>query len=76
MPVTSTQCINGTEIYPVSAIVLNYNDDDYSQAYGQFKEVFKALTKDNILQPNITEDDSISSNDGDNIDHNLHAFDG
>ena len=50
-PVTSAQCIIGTEKYPDSATLLNYNDDDYNQGYGQIKEAFKALTKDDILQP-------------------------
>ena len=31
MPVTSAQSIIGTEKYPVSGILLNYNDDEYSQ---------------------------------------------
>ena len=39
------------------------------------KEVFKALTRNNILQPYITEDDFGSSNDGDNIAYNIHSFD-
>ena len=73
-PVTSAQCIIGTEKYPDSAFLLNYNDDDYSQGYGQIK-VFKALTKDDILQPYISEDDFRSSNDGDNIGYNIHVFD-
>ena len=30
-PVTSAQCIIGTEKYPDSALFLNYNDDDYNQ---------------------------------------------
>ena len=47
--VTSTQCIIGTEKYPDSGILLNYNDDDYSQCYGQNEEAFKVLTKDDIL---------------------------
>ena len=64
MPVTSAQCIVRTEKYPDSAILLNYNDDDYSQIYGQKKEVFKALTKDDIIQPYISEHDVRSSNDG------------
>ena len=51
MPVTSAQCIFGTEKYPDSALLLNYDDDDYSQGYGQIKEAFRTLTKDNILQP-------------------------
>ena len=49
LPVTSAQCIIETERYTDSAILLNYNDDDYSQGYGQIKEAFRALTKDNIL---------------------------
>ena len=75
MPVTSAQCTIGTEKYPDSAILLNYNDDNYSQGYGQIKEVFKALTKDHILQPYITEDDFRSPNDGDNIGYNIQSFD-
>ena len=49
MPVTSAQCIIGTEKYPDISILLNYDDDEYSQGYGQIKEAFIALTKDNIL---------------------------
>ena len=75
MPITSCQCIVGTEKYLDSSILLNYNDDDYSQAYGQTKEDFKTLIKKNILQPYISEDDFRSSNNGDNIGYNKHAFD-
>ena len=75
MPVTSAQCIIGTEKYPDSAILLNYDDDDYSQGYGQIKEAFKALTKDNILQPYISEDDFRSDNNGNNIGYKIHVFD-
>ena len=53
----------------------NYDDDDYSRGYGQIKEAFRALTKDNILQQYISEDDLRSSNDGDNIGYNIHSFD-
>ena len=73
--VTSAQCIIGTEKYPDSGILLNYNADDYSQGYGQIKEAFKALTKDNLLQPYISEHDFRSSNDGNNIGYNLYGFD-
>ena len=50
LPVTSAQCIIGTERYPDSAIVLNYDDDDYSQGNDQTKKAFRDLTKNNILQ--------------------------
>ena len=75
MPVTSAQCIIGTEKYPDSAILINYDDDDYSQGYGQIKEAFRALTKDNILQSYISEDDFRSDNNGNNIGYNIHVFD-
>ena len=51
--------------YPDIGILLTYNDDDYSQGYDQKKEAFKALTKENILQLYISEDDFRSSTDGD-----------
>ena len=75
MPVTSAQCIIGTEKYPDSGIFLKYDDDDYSQGFGQIKEAFKALTKDDTLQPYITDDVYRSNNDGDNIGYNIHVFD-
>ena len=54
---------------------MNYDDDEYSQGYGQIKEAFKALTKDDILKVYISEDDFRSSNDGDNIGYIVHIFD-
>ena len=75
MTVSSAQCIIGTEKYPDSATLLNYDDDDYSQGYGMVKEAFKALTKDNILQPYISEDDFRSDKNGNNIGYNIHVFD-
>ena len=71
MPVTSCQCIIGTEKYPDSAVLLNFKDDDYSRGDAQIKEVFRALTKDSILQPYISEDD----NDDNDIGYIIHSFD-
>ena len=75
MPVSSCQCIIGTEKYPDNATLLNYDDDDYCQGYGQIKEAFRALTKDNILQPYISEDDFRSDNNDNNIGYKIHVFD-
>ena len=75
LPVISTQVVIGTERYPDTVVLLNYNDDGFSQVYGQIKEAFKALTRDDILQLYLSEDDFRSSNDGDNIGSNIHAFD-
>ena len=75
LPVISAQVVIGTERYPDSSILLNYEDDDYSQGYGQIKEAFKALTKDNILQPYISDHDFKTSNDGIDIGYNIYAFD-
>ena len=73
-PVTTAQCIMGTEKYPDSAILSNYNDDDYSQGYGLIKEAFKTLTKDDILEHYVSDNDFRSSNDGNNFGYNLHVF--
>ena len=73
--VTSAHCIIGTEKYPNSGILLTYNEDDYSKGYGQTEEDFKALVKDNILQPYISDNDFRSSNDGNNIGCIIYAFD-
>ena len=73
-PVTSTQCIIGTEKYPDSGILLNYDDDKYNQGYGQIKEAFRALTKDDILQPYISDHDFRSSNNNNDIGYNLYVF--
>ena len=76
LPVTSAQCNIGTGNYPDASILLNYDDDDYSQGYGQIIEVFGALTKDDILQLYISNDDFRSSNiSADDIGYNLYVFD-
>ena len=75
LPIVSAQCIIGIEKYLDSAMLLRYNDDDYSQGYGQTEEYFKALTEDDLLQPYISEHDFRPSNDGNNIGYNIHVFD-
>ena len=76
LPVVSAQCIIGTEKYPDAGILLSYDDDDYSQGYHQIKEAVKALTKDYILQPYISEADfrtsKVAAND---IGCSLYVFD-
>ena len=74
LPVTSAQCIIGTEKYPDSARVLNY-DDDYSQGYGKTKEAFRALTKDDILGLYKADHDFRFSIEGNDIGYSLYAFD-
>ena len=75
-PVVSAQCIFGTEKYPDAAILINYDDDDYAQGYTQIEELFRALTKDDILQPYISEDDFRSSNGrAADVGYNLFIFD-
>ena len=73
--VISAQCIIGTEKYPDSGILINYDDDDYNQGYGQIKEAFRALTKDDILQPYKSDEDFRSSNNINDIGCNLYVFD-
>ena len=61
LPVTSSQCVFRTGNYPDADILSNYDDDDYSQGYGQIKEGFRALTKDDLLQPYTSPDTFRSS---------------
>ena len=76
LPVVSAQCVIGTEKYPDTGILLNYDDYDYSQGCHQIKEAFKALTKDDILQPYISEEDFRTSNvRGADVGYNLYVFD-
>ena len=75
LPVITAQVIIGTERYPNSGVLLNYGDDDYSQGYAVIKQAFKVLTKDDILQPYISEHDFRSSNEGNNIGYKIYAFD-
>ena len=42
LPVAYAQCIIGSEKHPAAGILLNYDDDDYSQGYSQIKEIFRA----------------------------------
>ena len=74
LPVFSAQVVIGTERYLDSRILLNYDDDDSSQGYGQIKEAFKAQSKDDILKPCITEDDFECSFEGNIIGYNIYAF--
>ena len=53
LPVVSAQCVIGTEKHHDAGLLLNYIDDDYSQGYGQIKKDFRALTKNDLLQPYI-----------------------
>ena len=74
--VVSAQCIIGTKKYPDAGILLNYDDDNYSQGYHQIKEAFRALTKDDILQPYISEEDFRTSNVRiADVGYNLYLFD-
>ena len=75
MPVVSAICVISTENYPNAGILLNYNDDDYIQGYREIQQAFKALTKDDILQPYISDHDFRSSNNVNNVGYNLYIFD-
>ena len=76
LPVVSTQCVIGTESYLDAGILLNYADDDYSQGYHQIKQALIVLTKDDILQPYISEQDFRTSNDrAADVGYNLYVFD-
>ena len=76
LPVVSAQCVIGTEKYPDVDILLNYDDDDYSQGYIQIKEAFEAVTKDDVLQLYLSEQDFRTSNvRANDVGYNLYLFD-
>ena len=76
LPVVSAQCIIGKEKYPDAGILLNFDDDEYSQGYHQIKEALRALTKDDILRPYISDDNFRTSNAAANdVGYNLYVFD-
>ena len=74
-PVTSAQCFIGNEKYTDSGILFYYDKEGYFQGYGKIREAFKALTKDNIVQPYISDNDVRSSNNNNDIGFNLYVFD-
>ena len=65
-PIISCQSIIGIENYPDSVILMNYNDDEYSERYAQINEAFRVLSKDDILKPYISDNAFRSTNDGNN----------
>ena len=51
------------------------DDEDYRQGCGQIKEAFRALTKDYILKPYISEKEFGSSKNGNDKGYNLYVLD-
>ena len=45
-PVKSASVLIGRERYPDNSLLLNYDDNDYYQCYGQIKEAFNLNMKD------------------------------
>ena len=75
--VVHAQAIVGSEKFPDAGINCNYGIDKYSQAYGEIVSCFRHLSKDNILQPYITQKDFVTSNEylNDNPGYKLYVFD-
>ena len=53
---------------------MNYDDDGYSQDYGQIKEAFRVLTKDDMLRPYLSDHGFRSSNEGNDVGYKLSLF--
>ena len=76
LPITSAQCVIGTEKRPDAGIFLNYDDDDCSQAYGMIKEDFRVLTRYDILQASTPHHDFRSSIvRADDVGYNFYVLD-
>ena len=73
LPVTNSQGIIRMKKYPDASIIRNYKDVDFFQGYYQIEE---ASTRDDILQPFISDRDFRSSNiRADDVGCNLSVFD-
>ena len=76
LPVASAQCVIGTGTYSDAGILINYDDGDYYQGYGQSKEAFRALAKEDMLQSYISGDDfRVSNIRADDVGYVLYVFD-
>ena len=53
---------------------MNFYVDEYSQRYDRIKEAFKAPTKDDILQTNISDEDIRFCNEVNDVGYNLHVI--
>ena len=63
-PVKSAHCIITIKKHPDGGIYIIYDDDYYSQGYGRIKELIRALTKDDVLQPYMSDSDFRYSKEG------------
>ena len=76
LPIVSAQGVIGTEKYPDAGVLIKCDNDDNSQGYTHIRKVFRASTKDDILQPYITLENFRSSNvRTDDACYNLYVFD-
>ena len=75
LTVVSCQDFIGTKKYSDIGILLIYNNATYFQGYGQIKEAFRTLTKDDVPKPYISEHDFRPSIEGNPIGFILYVFD-
>ena len=61
--------------YLDSAFLLKYDDDDYSKGCGQIRGDPRALSKDDIFQPYISDNELRSSKIGNEIGYSSYVFD-
>ena len=74
--VDSAQCIIGVGKNLESGLLINYDNDEYSQGYEQINEASRALTQDETLERYISDHDFRFSNAGvDDVGYNSFVFD-
>ena len=55
--------------------MLNFDDDDYSQGYGQNKEALRSQTRNDVPEPFISDNDFRSPKNTNDIEYNVYIFD-
>ena len=72
--VTISQCIYVTEKHLDGGTILSYADHDYSQSFNQTKEAFRALTREDLVQPYKSVYDFRSPSHGIDAGNNFYVF--
>ena len=73
-PVRSVRNIIRTEKSPDSVVLKNFDDNSYSQGCGQIEAAFRALTRDDLPKPYMSDHHFRSTKEGNDVGYNWYIF--